>query len=121
MPSLNDKEDLQEFKERAQSVYVLFIQSRTWIDKEGRRHLIAEMEPRYRGNVVRFLRARAPGLAHLFYWGTAFNPPQFGGEMAQLAAEQELDRWAEWASERLESDPWAILADTPLVQALEVV
>jgi len=53
--------------------YSRLCQGERWWDREGRVHLIAEMDATYRANVVAFLRRHAVGLEWRFGFGEALS------------------------------------------------
>lgn len=96
------------------------LQGEVWRDKAGVEHRVADMEPRYCRNVVRFIEQRARLITELAAYGQLIEHghyvERFGiGEHAELAVEAGFEQ--EWAEQL--SDPVGWLHRQPLVEALE--
>lgn len=100
--------------DHAPSTADLLDQAEIWIDGSGDEHEIAEMEPRYCANVVRFLARLAPQLAAAD--SLAMLSVRMPGAHTQAFDEVACDMADGF--QRKATDPIGWLNDTPLMVAL---
>jgi hypothetical protein len=95
-------------------IYTLLHQDKVWIDREEVEHRIADMEPRYCANVVRFLQRQHDrlGSAALFEMTFMAMPNM------DTAAFDSLDRATEAVQDEILGDSLKWLNETPLMVAL---
>lgn len=92
----------------------LLHQGEVWIDANGAKHRIADMEPRYCTNVSRFLMRQAGCIAVQMLFGPAYRPMPNPGTTAYDDASAALDV----ETDRIVSDPVGWVLSTPLLNAL---
>lgn len=73
------------------SIFMLLQQDEIWIDASGNEHQIADMDERYRGNVVRFLQSRIEIMASAFLLGADFGPMPTEGTIAYYDVTAEIE------------------------------
>lgn len=91
-----------------------FGQKNVWVDREGNEHVIAEMDPRYAANVVKFLERRAAGVALKYSTALAFAPMPGEWTNAYDIVTAGIER--QW--DEMDADPVAWLRKKPLMIAL---
>lgn len=126
---------IAKHKSRCLATYFLFDQDKVWYDAQANCHGIAEMSVRYKTNVLRFLRRRAPILAERYSWGLLYSmdlPSGLrevapGGEpygpvlsMGAIFSDDggNMDVGFEVMMDEITADPAAWLDHTPLVERM---
>ncbi|GLY55342.1 hypothetical protein [Lentzea sp. NBRC 102530] len=96
-------------------VFDLLEQDEVWVDVHGTEHDISDMEPRYVGNVIRFMERKAQALINGYAWSMVKTTSMPGADthafdVVTAAFGAELDE--------MYRDPVAWLRELPLMKAL---
>jgi hypothetical protein len=96
------------------NIIILLDQKEIWVDRQGVSHKVAEMDPRYAGNVVRFLERQAEGIADRYCFAMLSVPLPDGGTEAYDIVTSDFER----TMDEVLDDSRSWLQRTPLVRAL---
>lgn len=96
------------------NIILLLAQKETWVDRRGRSHVIADMDPDYAANIARFLERRAGSVVVPYARAVMLLP------MPDEATEAYDIVTADWEREMdaMFADPVAWLGKRPLMVAL---